>query len=66
MPTYLGKAVSDEYLQGLIEAYREGQRSAGGAVEDGDQVVINRLSDKAVTSARAPSAFELGADDSKS
>jgi hypothetical protein len=46
MPMYLDKAVSDDYLQGLIDGYRDGQKAVGGeaAIEDGDQVVIDRLS----------------------
>lgn len=64
MPMYMGKEVSDEYLQELIAAYRDGQKEAGGSVEDGDQVIINRLSSQQVMSAKAPSAFELGYSDS--
>ena len=60
MPTYLGKPVSDEYLQALIDAYRDGQRAGGHEVEDGDQEVINRLSANEVTSVKSPSAFALG------
>lgn len=66
MPTYLGQAVSDDFLQTLIAAYRDGQRDAGAPVEDGDQVVIDRLASHEVMSARAPSAFELGVSDGKS
>ena len=64
MPVYLGMEVSDEYMQGLIGAYRDGQKSVGGSVEDGDQVVIDRLSSQQVMSERAPSAFDLGKSDS--
>src|SRR5262245_24887275 len=62
MPTYLGKAVSDEYLKSLIDAYRDGQREQGGdsAVEDSDQPVLDALAANEVLSPRAPSAFELG------
>lgn len=45
MPMYQGQPVSDEYLQGLIDAYRDGQKAEGGesAVEDSDQPIIDRL-----------------------
>ena len=65
MPMYLGQAVTDEYLQGLIAAYRDGQKEAGGetAVEDSDQVVINRLTEKQVTQATGATAEQLGFSD---
>lgn len=49
MPMYLGQAVSDEYLQALIGNYRDGQSDEGAPVEDGDQVVITRLTECGVT-----------------
>jgi len=61
MPMYMGQAVSDEFLQSLIEAYREGQKSKGYPIEDGDQIVIDILADHQVMSPRAQSAFDLGA-----
>lgn len=60
MPMYLGVAVSDDYLQQLIEAYRAGQDAGGHRVEDGDQIVLDHLSANEVMSPRAPSAYELG------
>jgi hypothetical protein len=61
MPIYLGQEVSDDYLQGLIGAYRDGQREGGGNVEDGDQVVIDRLSEEKVVT--QVGAKELGTFD---
>jgi hypothetical protein len=49
MPTYLGQTVSDEYLQGLLENYRQGQQDAGAPVEDGDQAILDRLDECGVT-----------------
>ena len=63
MPTYLGKAVPDEYMQGLIGSYRDGQKSAGGNEEDGDQVIIDRLTAEKILTKEA--AHALGAADTK-
>jgi hypothetical protein len=60
MPMYMGHPVSDAYLQGLVESYRDGQRAGGHPVEDGDQVIIDRLSEYKVLTRHAPSAFDLG------
>jgi hypothetical protein len=43
MPTYLHTEVTDEYLQGLIAAYREGYATVDQNVEDGDQPIIEQL-----------------------
>jgi hypothetical protein len=61
MPMYLGKAVSDEYMQGLIEGYRDGQRLVPTAVEDGDQPIINRLTEEKIVLERK--AVVLGYQD---
>ena len=61
MPTYLGKAVSDDYLQGLIAGYRDGYKGVDANFEDGDQVIIDRLSAEKVLTRDA--ATTLGAAD---
>jgi hypothetical protein len=61
MPTYMGKEVSDFYIQALVGAFRDGQKSAGLEVEDGDQVILDQLAAHNVATAHAPSAFALGA-----
>jgi hypothetical protein len=60
MPIYLGQEVSDEYLQGLIGAYRSGYDSVlgDGSSEDADQPIIDSLSENTVLTERA--AQELG------
>lgn len=63
MPMYLGQAVSDDYMQGLIEGYRDGQRLAGANVEDGDAPIINRLTEEAVRTERR--AVVLGYTDAQ-
>lgn len=65
MPTYLGKTVSDEELNALKDAYREGQKEVGGdeAVEQTDQIILDRMASMQVISPRAPSAYELGKAD---
>lgn len=65
MPIYLGEEVSDDYMQGLIGAYREGYEDAGGQnVEDGDQVIIDRLA--AEETKTKVKAGQLGAQQAKS
>jgi hypothetical protein len=39
-------------MQGLIEGYRDGQRLAEAPVEDGDQLIINRLTEEKVLTER--------------
>lgn len=63
MPTYLGKAVSDEYMQGLIEGYRDGQRLASANVEDSDQPIITRLTEESIVTERG--AVVLGYQDAQ-
>jgi hypothetical protein len=50
MPIYLGKDVSDDYLQALIGAYREGYDAVAGdgASADDDQTVIDSLTENHV------------------
>lgn len=62
MPYYMGKEISDDDLNALKKAYQDGQRDAGGddAVENTDQLVLDRLAAKEVISPRAPSAYDLG------
>lgn len=50
MPHYLGADVSDDFLQGLIGAYRDGYKKAGGDAEadQGDQAVIDRLEEEKI------------------
>ena len=58
MPVYLGQDVSDDYLQGLIEAYRDGYKKAGGEhVEDGDQPIIDELTDATVVTPMGAAAL---------
>ena len=64
MANYLDKEVSDDYLQGLIAAYRNGYEAAGGTdVEDGDQPIIDDLAAHDVTT--DPHANLLGRYDAR-
>jgi len=49
-PTYLGHPISDEELQKMIAAYREGYKQAGGDAEadQGDQVILDRLEEEQI------------------
>ena len=61
MPMYLGKAVTDEYLQNLVKHYRDAYEAVTGNAEDADQPIIDRLeAEKVVTEKRAT---ELGTAD---
>lgn len=57
-PYYLDHAVTDEYLQGLILGYRDGQELAGAPVEDGDAPIIERLTEEKILTERG--AVKLG------
>lgn len=50
MPSYLDTDVSDEYLQGLIAAYREGYTKAGGTtvVDDSAADILDELEAHAI------------------
>lgn len=50
MPIYLDHDVSDDFLQGLIGAYRTGYSKAAGDLEadQGDQAILDRLADERV------------------
>jgi hypothetical protein len=61
MPYYLDREVSDDYVQGLIAAYRDGYTEHGGLnVEESDKLVIDMLEHNETVSARAPSAYAVG------
>lgn len=64
MPTYMGTAVGDPWLQNLVEAYRKGMQDAGQNAEQGDADIIKRLEENKVTVAgTAPTAYELAKND---
>lgn len=63
MPTYLNKDVPDTYLQGLIGAYRDGYKTVAENVEDGDQVIIDRLAAALVITQQG--ATDLGIADAQ-
>ena len=48
MSMYCGEAVSDDYLQSLVEAYRDGWKTVDDNVEDGDAPIIARLESEQV------------------
>ena len=49
MPIYRGKEISDDDLQALLDAYRDGYTAAGCTnVEDSDQPILDRLEEDAV------------------
>jgi len=68
MPTYLGKPVSDAYLQSLIAAYRRGYSGEDADKPEDDATVIKQLEAAKVIVPvdAAPSAFELGEQDAES
>ena len=49
MPKYLTEDVSDDYLQGLIAAYKAGQVAIGTTPPGSDQPIIDRLEACGVT-----------------
>lgn len=63
MPTYLGKAVSDEYMKGLVDSYRSAYEAVTGNAEDADQPIIDRLSAEKVVTKEG--AADLGTADGK-
>lgn len=63
MPMYLGKAVSDDYLQALIGGYRDGYKTVIENFEDGDQPIIDRLSAEKILTKEG--ATDLGVADAK-
>ena len=63
MPMYLGKPVSDDYMQGSIGAYRDGQKTVDENIEDGDQVIIDRLTAAKILAKQA--ATDLGTADAQ-
>jgi hypothetical protein len=60
---YLGKAVSDDYLQGLIVAYRDAYEAVTGNAEDADQPILDRLTAEKVVTKNG--AADLGEKDAK-
>jgi hypothetical protein len=50
MPVYLGQDVTDDYLQGLLAAYRAGYEDVAGvgSSEDADQPILDRLAETEV------------------
>jgi len=65
MPIYLNKEVSDDYLQGLIAAYRNGYDgiAGDGASNDDDQPIIDRLAQEQVVLSEG--AQKLGTEDAQ-
>jgi len=63
MPYYLEKTVSDEYLNGLKQGYRDGYKNAGHGAEadESDQVILDRLAEEKVIT--VPGAIALGTAD---